>query len=161
MCCFIKSIPIETIYATKKDVKEAIEKLFEVEVTNVNILTVTGKTKVFGRTKGKRKNYNFRTSGAFRLDETHIEYVTDAYYAPLSRIRCASRRSEMDAKTLILDRGLSNRSPRTRRDFDLRYPSRGLATTANHAYHSLALDPTASTVALIRSTMSYIHAGHF
>ena len=39
----------------KKDVKEAIEKLFEVEVTNVNILTVTGKTKVFGRTKGKRK----------------------------------------------------------------------------------------------------------
>ena len=43
--------------ATKKDVKEAIEKLFEVEVTNVNILTVTGKTKVFGRTKGKRKNY--------------------------------------------------------------------------------------------------------
>ena len=43
--------------ATKKDVKEAIEKLFEVDVTKVNILTVTGKQKVFGRTKGKRKNY--------------------------------------------------------------------------------------------------------
>ena len=44
-------------YATKNDVKEAIEKLFDVEVVNVNILTVTGKQKVFGRTKGKRKNY--------------------------------------------------------------------------------------------------------
>ena len=43
--------------ATKKDVKEAIEKLFEVDVIKVNILSVTGKQKVFGRTKGKRKNY--------------------------------------------------------------------------------------------------------
>ena len=43
--------------ATKKDVKDAIEKLFEVDVVKVNILTVTGKQKVFGRTKGKRKNY--------------------------------------------------------------------------------------------------------
>lgn len=43
--------------ATKKDVKEAIEKLFEVDVVNVNILTVTGKQKIFGRAKGKRKNY--------------------------------------------------------------------------------------------------------
>mgnify|MGYP001476810520 FL=1 len=43
--------------ATKKDVKDAIEKLFEVEVTNVNILSVTGKKKVFGRSIGKRKNY--------------------------------------------------------------------------------------------------------
>ena len=43
--------------ATKNDVKEAIEKLFGADVINVNILTVTGKTKVFGRTIGKRKNY--------------------------------------------------------------------------------------------------------
>ena len=43
--------------ATKQDVKEAIEKLFEVDVVNVNILSVTGKKKVFGRTIGKRKNY--------------------------------------------------------------------------------------------------------
>jgi len=43
--------------ATKKDVKEAIEKLFEVDVIKVNILTVTGKQKVFGRTKGRKKNY--------------------------------------------------------------------------------------------------------
>ena len=43
--------------ATKKDVKEAIEKLFNVDVIKVNILTVTGKQKVFGRTKGRRKNY--------------------------------------------------------------------------------------------------------
>ena len=41
--------------ATKKDVKEAIEKLFDVDVVKVNILTVTGKQKVFGRTKGRRK----------------------------------------------------------------------------------------------------------
>ena len=40
-----------------KDVKEAVEKLFNVDVTNVNILSVSGKTKVFGRTIGKRKNY--------------------------------------------------------------------------------------------------------
>ena len=43
--------------ATKAEVKEAIEKLFEVDVVNVNILNVTGKLKVFGRTRGKRKNY--------------------------------------------------------------------------------------------------------
>lgn len=43
--------------ATKSQVKEAIEKLFEVDVVNVNILNVTGKQKVFGRTRGKRKNY--------------------------------------------------------------------------------------------------------
>ena len=41
--------------ATKSEVKKAIEKLFDVEVVSVNILTVTGKQKVFGRTKGKRK----------------------------------------------------------------------------------------------------------
>ena len=43
--------------ATKKDVKEAIEKLFDVDVVKVNTLTVTGKQKVFGSTKGRRKNY--------------------------------------------------------------------------------------------------------
>ena len=43
--------------ASKKDVKEAVEKLFNVDVINVNILSVSGKTKVFGRTIGKRKNY--------------------------------------------------------------------------------------------------------
>ena len=43
--------------ATKAEVKEAIEKLFEVDVINVNIINVTGKQKVFGRTRGKRKNY--------------------------------------------------------------------------------------------------------
>ena len=43
--------------ASKKDIKEAVEKLFNVDVTNVNILSVSGKTKVFGRTIGNRKNY--------------------------------------------------------------------------------------------------------
>jgi large subunit ribosomal protein L23 len=43
--------------ATKAEVKAAIEKLFEVDVVNVNILNVTGKQKVFGRIRGKRKNY--------------------------------------------------------------------------------------------------------
>ena len=43
--------------ASKNDVKEAIEKLFDVEVIKVKILTVKGKKKVFGRTLGRRKNY--------------------------------------------------------------------------------------------------------
>ncbi len=43
--------------ATKIDVKEAVEKFFNVEVTNVNILTVYGKKKVFGKIRGKRKSY--------------------------------------------------------------------------------------------------------
>lgn len=43
--------------ATKRDVKSAVEHLFKVEVESVQVLTVRGKIKRFGRTPGKRKNW--------------------------------------------------------------------------------------------------------
>lgn len=43
--------------ATKRDVREAVEHLFKVEVESVQVLTVRGKVKRFGRTPGKRKNW--------------------------------------------------------------------------------------------------------
>lgn len=43
--------------ATKKEVKEAIELMFKVEVTAVNILNMNGKTKRAGRLMGKRNDW--------------------------------------------------------------------------------------------------------
>lgn len=47
--------------ATKADVKAAVEKLFDVEVTAVNVLTIKGKARAFrsvkGMRSGKRKAY--------------------------------------------------------------------------------------------------------
>jgi large subunit ribosomal protein L23 len=43
--------------ATKADVKTAIETMFKVEVTAVNILNMSGKTKRSGRTIGKRNDW--------------------------------------------------------------------------------------------------------
>jgi large subunit ribosomal protein L23 len=43
--------------ATKVDVKTAIETMFKVEVTAVNILNMSGKTKRSGRTIGKRNDW--------------------------------------------------------------------------------------------------------
>ena len=43
--------------ATKKEVKEAIELMFKVEVTAVNILNVNGKTKRAGKLMGKRNDW--------------------------------------------------------------------------------------------------------
>lgn len=43
--------------ANKKEIKAAIEKLFEVEVEGVQTLNVKGKTKRFGRLMGKRSNW--------------------------------------------------------------------------------------------------------
>ena len=43
--------------ATKKEVKEAIELMFKVEVTAVNILNMNGKTKRSGRLMGKRNDW--------------------------------------------------------------------------------------------------------
>jgi len=43
--------------ATKRDVRGAVEHLFKVEVDSVQVLTVRGKIKRFGRTPGKRKNW--------------------------------------------------------------------------------------------------------
>lgn len=41
--------------ANKYDVKDAVEKLFEVKVDSVNILNVKGKKRRFGRVEGKTK----------------------------------------------------------------------------------------------------------
>ena len=43
--------------ATKAEVREAVEKLFDVSVTAVQVLNVRGKIKRFGKTRGKRNNW--------------------------------------------------------------------------------------------------------
>lgn len=43
--------------ATKIEVKQAIEKAFDVKVDNVNTMVVAGKTKRVGRNSGKRSNW--------------------------------------------------------------------------------------------------------
>ncbi len=43
--------------ANKIEIKEAVEKLFQVEVSEINTVTVAGKRKRHGRTIGKRSNW--------------------------------------------------------------------------------------------------------
>jgi large subunit ribosomal protein L23 len=43
--------------ATKKQIKDAVEKMFNVEVDGVQVLNVKGKQKRFGRTFGKRSDW--------------------------------------------------------------------------------------------------------
>jgi large subunit ribosomal protein L23 len=43
--------------ATKKEIKSAIEALFEVDVVDVRTVNVKGKQKNFGRRSGKRKDW--------------------------------------------------------------------------------------------------------
>ncbi len=43
--------------ATKKEVQQAVELLFEVKVENVQILNVKGKTKRFQQTRGRRPDW--------------------------------------------------------------------------------------------------------
>jgi len=43
--------------ATKLEVRKAVEKLFDVEVTSVQILNVKGKVKRFGAATGTRSNW--------------------------------------------------------------------------------------------------------
>ena len=43
--------------ATKPEIKAAVELLFKVEVESVQVSTVKGKQKRFGRTMGRRKNW--------------------------------------------------------------------------------------------------------
>jgi large subunit ribosomal protein L23 len=43
--------------ATKLDIKQAIEKMFGVEVESVNVLNVKGKKKRFGRFMGARSDW--------------------------------------------------------------------------------------------------------
>lgn len=42
---------------TKKQVKDAVQAMFNVEVDSVNILNVKGKQKRFGKTLGKRSDW--------------------------------------------------------------------------------------------------------
>ena len=43
--------------ATKAEIKQAVEMLFEVKVRDVQVANVRGKVKRFGRTPGKRNNW--------------------------------------------------------------------------------------------------------
>jgi len=43
--------------ATKPEVKQAVEKMFEVEVDTVRVVNVKGKTKRTGARMGQRKNW--------------------------------------------------------------------------------------------------------
>lgn len=43
--------------ATKLEVRKAVEKLFDVQVTSVQIINVKGKVKRFGATTGRRSNW--------------------------------------------------------------------------------------------------------
>lgn len=54
--------------ANKREIKEAVEKIFEVEVLNVQVANVRGKIKRFGRTPGKRKNWK---KAYVRLQQGH------------------------------------------------------------------------------------------
>lgn len=43
--------------ATKKEIKAAVENMFNVKVKNVSVLNVKGKTKRFKQTSGKRSDW--------------------------------------------------------------------------------------------------------
>ncbi len=43
--------------ATKKEIRQAVELLFEVEVDRVSVVNVKGKEKRFGQTRGRRNNW--------------------------------------------------------------------------------------------------------
>tara|TARA_B100001123_G_scaffold198100_1_gene225387 strand:- start:173 stop:466 length:294 start_codon:yes stop_codon:yes gene_type:complete len=45
------------IDSTKVQIRRAVERLFDVKVTGVNTIRVTGKTKLFRQTLGRRSNY--------------------------------------------------------------------------------------------------------
>ena len=54
--------------ANKREVKKAVEHLFDVKVDEVRILNQKGKTKRFGQTKGKRSDWK---KAYVRLAEGH------------------------------------------------------------------------------------------
>ncbi len=43
--------------ATKREIRQAVELLFEVEVDGVSVVNVKGKVKRFGQTRGRRNNW--------------------------------------------------------------------------------------------------------
>ena len=46
-----------TLDSNKKEIKNAIEKLFKVKVKNINTTRIKGKSKIFKGTRGKRSDY--------------------------------------------------------------------------------------------------------
>ena len=54
--------------ASKTEIRQAVEKLFEVKVDHVQVLNVRGKVKRFGRFPGKRSNWK---KAYVRLQEGH------------------------------------------------------------------------------------------
>ncbi len=46
-----------SVSATKREIKSAVQVLFEVEVDDVRTVNVKGKAKAFGKRQGKRKNW--------------------------------------------------------------------------------------------------------
>lgn len=54
--------------ATKREIKDAVETLFEVKVANVRTVNVKGKAKTFGKRLGKRKDWK---KAYIRLAEGH------------------------------------------------------------------------------------------
>jgi len=45
------------VSATKREIKSAVEALFEVKVADVRTVNVKGKAKIFGKRLGKRKDW--------------------------------------------------------------------------------------------------------
>ena len=45
------------IDSNKKEIKQAIEKLFKVKIKNIKTIKIKGKNKIFKGTKGKRSDY--------------------------------------------------------------------------------------------------------
>ena len=59
--------------ATKGEIKEAVEQLFKVEVEEVRTVVMKGKSKRFGRTMGKRKDWK---KAYVKLKEGHdIDFI--------------------------------------------------------------------------------------
>ena len=59
--------------ATKPEIKAAVEQLFKVEVEDVKTVMMKGKTKRFGRTLGKRKDWK---KAYVKLKEGHdIDFI--------------------------------------------------------------------------------------
>lgn len=62
--------------ATKDEIRQAVEKLFEVKVVAVQVANMRGKIKRFGRTPGQRKNWK---KAYVRLAEGHdIDFMNTA-----------------------------------------------------------------------------------
>lgn len=59
--------------ATKLEIRKAVEKIFEVNVLGVQVINVSGKTKRFGASEGKRSDWK---KAIIRLEEGQdIDYT--------------------------------------------------------------------------------------